>query len=133
MRANVGPMRYLKENGCHYVGLSRPCWATGVWPTSNKRLAGAKWHRANVLCERRANKTQQNANVGLTITEVLLSGNYFISKNPAAKIVTYIVEEKCMYKTENWWCELWKALTKNFHLFYTSNIYMHLAFFFRGT
>ena len=56
---NHGPTR---ENGWHYVGICRACWAMGVGPTSNQRLAiklarWAKWHRANVICRRRANKT----------------------------------------------------------------------------
>ena len=38
------------------------CWATDVGPTPNQRLAimlarWAKWHRTNVICRRRANKT----------------------------------------------------------------------------
>ena len=46
----------------HYVGICRACRATGVGPTSNQRLAiklarWAKWHWANVICRRRANKT----------------------------------------------------------------------------
>ena len=61
-RANIGPTRYLKENSWHYVGIYRAYWATGVGPTSNQRLAiklarWAKWHRANVIYRRRANKT----------------------------------------------------------------------------
>ena len=49
---NVGPTRYLKENGWHYVGICRACWAKGVGPTSNQPLAimsarWQKWHLAN--------------------------------------------------------------------------------------
>ena len=44
------------------ITLAWACWATGVGLTSNQRLAmklarWAKWHRANVICRRWANKT----------------------------------------------------------------------------
>ena len=49
---NVGPTRYWNENGWHYVGICRACWAKDVGPTSNQPLAimsarWQKWHLAN--------------------------------------------------------------------------------------
>ena len=58
-RINVVPTRYFKENGWHYVGICRACWAMGVGPTSNQRLSWSKEQNdkgVNVICRRRANK-----------------------------------------------------------------------------
>ena len=61
-----------------YAGLN--CWAMGVGPSSNQRLAiklvrWAKWHQANIICWRQANitadkmpaLTQQMIAIGLGI------------------------------------------------------------------
>ena len=59
-RTNVGSTRYLKENGWHYVGICRACWATGVGPASNQPLTikSARWakNRDSVIWQRGANK-----------------------------------------------------------------------------
>ena len=54
---------------------------------------------------------------------MLISINYFIRKNPDAKIVRWNEFKKIR---EIWWC-IWRALKKNLHLLYT------LVFVFDGT